>query len=218
MLSGHYRPSRDAALRARFSGASAEGLSGTALPRLPSPAYCRLRCHNGHEPKSFDMFETPVEMAQLQRLLDESYARAGEHLLAIHAAPARITADQLVAELQGMHVFVVATTTSECEPRTGPVDCFLYRGEVRFGTSANAHRARHLARSGAVSATHVRGEGLVVTVHGGVKPIDLEEADRDFGEYLRDHYGGAHYERYLVGSPYYRIVPHRMYAADMTVH
>ena len=164
------------------------------------------------------MFETQAEMAQLQRLLDESYARAGAHLLAIHTARARITADRLVAELQGMHVFVVATTTSAGEPRTGPVDCFLYRGEVRFGTSADAHRARHLARSRAVSATHVRGEGLVVTVHGDVEPLDLEEADRDFGEYLRNHYGDAHYERYLRGSPYYRILPHRMYAADMTVH
>ena len=135
------------------------------------------------------MFETPAEMAQLQRLLDESYERAGAHLLAIHITPARITAHRLVAELQGMHVFVVASTTSAGEPRTGPVDCFLYRGEVRFGTSADAHRARHLARSRAVSATHVRGEGLVVTVHGDVEPLDLEEADRDFGEYLRNHYG-----------------------------
>lgn len=162
------------------------------------------------------MFETAAEIAQLQRLLDESYTRAGEHLSSIHTAQVRITAEQLVARLQGMQVFVVATTTGRGEPRTGPVDCFLYRGRLRFGTAATARRARHLERRPAISATHVRGEGLVVTVHGRVDGLDLRGSDRDFADFLRGHYGDDHYERYLSESPYYAIVPQRLYAADMT--
>lgn len=162
------------------------------------------------------MFESPSEITQLQRLLDESYAGAGHHLTSIHTAQVRITAEQLVARLQGMHVFVVATTTGKGEPRTGAVDCFLYRGQLRFGTAADSYRARDLARRPAISATHVRGEGLVITVHGSVEPLDLRDSDSDFAGFLRKHYGDDHYERYLSGSPYYRIVPRRLYAADMT--
>lgn len=163
------------------------------------------------------MFETPSEITQLQLLLNESYARAGRHLISIHTARVRMTAELLVARLQGMHVFVLATTTGKGEPRTGPVDCFLYRGQVRFGTAVGSYRARDLARRPAISATHVGGEGLVVTVHGSAEPLDLTDSDSDFAGFLRTHYGDEHYERYLSQSPYYRIAPRRMYAADMTL-
>ncbi len=164
------------------------------------------------------MLETPDDIAQLQALLDESYAGAGPHLASIHTAETRITADQLVAHLQGMQVFVVATVTSDGRPRTGPVDCFLYRGQLRFGTAATAVRARHLARSPAVSATHVRGESLVVTCHGTVELLDVEGADRDFAVFLRRHYGDENYDGYLGHSPYYRILPDQLFAADMSAH
>jgi hypothetical protein len=161
------------------------------------------------------MFETTHHIVQLQRLLDESYSRAGRHLTSIHAEQVRLTAEELVARLQGMHVFVVATTTSHGRPMTGPVDCFLYRGQFRFGTAPGAYRARHLARSPAVSATHVQGEGLVVTVHGNAESIDLRDRDRDFADFLRSHYGSDHYQRYLSAGPYFGIVPERLFAADM---
>jgi hypothetical protein len=164
------------------------------------------------------MHETPDDLARLQEILDDSYARAGEHLASIHTARARVPASDLVSRLTGMQVFVVATTTRDGRPRTGPVDGFLYRGRVRFGTAATAVRARHLARSPAISATHVRGETLVVTVHGNARMLDMAGADADFAGFLGQHYGGDHYEEFLQGSPYYEIVPERMYAADMSVH
>lgn len=79
------------------------------------------------------MRETPEDIRRLQALLDESYARAGAHLASIHTPGGRITAADLVARLEGMQIFVVATTTRDGRPRTGPVDGFLYRGRVRFG-------------------------------------------------------------------------------------
>lgn len=164
------------------------------------------------------MRETPDDVARLQALLDESYAAAGPHLASIHTTDARLTAEEVVAQLRGMQVFVVATTTREGAPKTGPVDCFLHRGYFRFGTATNSVRARHLARSPAVSATHVRGEALVVTVHGTAEPLDLEDRDRDFREFLLGHYGHDQFDQHLANEPYYRIVPERLFAADMSVH
>lgn len=164
------------------------------------------------------MDETPQDIERLQALLDGSYARAGKHLTSIHTPQARIDAEDLVARMQGMQIFVVATTTGDGRPRTGPVDSFLYRGEVCFGTSASAVRARHLAHSPAISATHVRGETVVVTVHGNARMLDLDGADAGFRELLVDHYGSTTYEQFLAGSPYYGIEAEWLFAADMSVH
>lgn len=164
------------------------------------------------------MRETPGDVRRLQDLIDASYARAGAHLVSIHTPEARISADDLIRRLEGMHVFVVATTTADGRPRTGPVDTFLYRGRLCFGTSATAMRARHLARSPAISATHVRGETLVVTAHGTARTMDLKGADAEFGDLLRAHYGVETYEGFLAGSPYYAIDAEWLFAADMAVH
>lgn len=164
------------------------------------------------------MQETPDDIARMQSLLDESYAGAGPHLAAIHTRDARLTAEQLITRLLGMQVFVVATVTRDCRPRTGPVDCFLYRGDLRFGTASHSVRARHLARSPSISATHVRGEELVVTVHGTAEPLDFGGPDSDFRDFLREHYGADLFDQSLAGEPYYRILPERLFAADMSVH
>lgn len=164
------------------------------------------------------MHESTADIARLQALLDDSYARAGAHLTSIHTPEARLSAQDLVTRLQGMQTFVVATTTRDGAPRTGPVDTFLYHGELRFGTSASAVRARHLARSPALSATHVRGEALVVTAHGTARLLDLDGDDSDFRDFLQDHYGQDDYDKFLVASPYYGIQAQWLFAADMSVH
>ena len=161
------------------------------------------------------MFETAEQVRSMQAVLDRSYERAGPHLLSIHAPEARLTALDLARRLDGMQVFVIATSTREGLPRTGPVDTFLFKGELVFGTARNAIRARHLARSPTVSATHVRGETLVVTVHGVVRPIKLGRNDDGLEDFLRAHYGEEHFEKYLAGAPYFAIVPEWMFAADM---
>lgn len=163
------------------------------------------------------MRETDEDLDWLQGILDRTYASAGGHLRDIHTDAARVTARDLVARLDGMQVLVVATVTADGRPLTGPVDGFLYRGRWHFGTSPEAVRARHLARSPAVSATHVRGEELVVTVHGRARLLDLAGSDAGFAEVLRAQYGGD-WDDWSGGSPYYAIEPDRMYAADMSVH
>lgn len=163
------------------------------------------------------MHETPEDLARLQELLDRSYAVGGSHLRDIHTRPARLDAAEVVDRLDGMNIFVVATVSSHGRVFTGPVDGFLFRGRVHFGTSPVALRARHLAARPTVSATHVRGEELVVTVHGWARPLELRGADADFAALTREHYGTG-WDEWEGPPATWAIEPERMLAADMSVH
>lgn len=163
------------------------------------------------------MRETDADLDWLQDLLDRSHAAGGPHLRSIHTDAARLDAAAVVARLQGMQVLVVATVTADGRPLTGPVDSFLYRGRFHFGTSPQAVRTRHLDRRPQVSATHVRGEALVVTVHGTARPLDLAGADAGFADLTRHHYGTG-WDEWDPPPPAWRIEPRRMFAADMSVH
>lgn len=161
------------------------------------------------------MNEAAEDLEWLQELLDESYRGAAPHLASIHTESTRLSALDLVQKLDGMQILVVATVTTDGRPLTGPVDSFLHHGRFHFGTAPNAVRARHLARSPAISATHVRGEELVVSVHGDARPLDLAGHDRDFGEVARSWYGNDAVWHDAVG---WAIEPVKMFAADMSVH
>lgn len=161
---------------------------------------------------------TTDDLARLQALLDASYDGGGSHLLGIHTPEARLSAADLVRHLPSMHVMVVATVTADGRPLTGPVDAFLHHGEVHFGTSPSALRARHLRTRPAVSATYVDGERVVLTVHGRAVPLELAGRDRDYADRLRDHYGPGWWDDFGAGAAYYRVVADRVLAADMGVH
>lgn len=159
-----------------------------------------------------------ADLRWLQGLLDDSHRRAGEHLRGIHTASARVSARDLVERLDGMFVAVVATVSSDGRPFSGPVDAFLHHGRVFFGTSPLALRSRHLRARPAVSVTHVRGESLVLVVHGRARPADLAGADADIAARLRAHYGPEWWDDVGDGAAYYVVEPDRVFAADMSVH
>ena len=163
------------------------------------------------------MRETDEDLVWLQRLLERTYATAGAHLRDIHTPAARLDAAAVVARLVGMQLFVVATVSSDHRVFTGPVDGFLFRGRVHFGTSPAALRARHLVRRPTVSATHLRGEELVVTVHGRARPLDLRGTDADFAALTREHYGTG-WDQWEGPPAAWAIEPDRMFAADLSVH
>lgn len=164
-----------------------------------------------------DLNETDLDW--LQEMLDRSYATAGDHLLAIHTPAARLSAREVVRQLPGMQIFVVATVSRDGRPFSGPVDAFLYRARVYFGTAPNAARARHLRRAPVISATHVRGESLVVTVHGTARPLELSGRDAGFEAVVEEHYGFPFDQWGGDGeASVWAIEPERMFAADMSVH
>jgi uncharacterized pyridoxamine 5'-phosphate oxidase family protein len=136
------------------------------------------------------MRETPEDLQRLQSLLDESYARAGEHLRSIFTPERRMTASELAETLTGVRILNLATVTASCEPRVGPVDGLFYRGAFHFGSSQTSLRYRHLRERTQVSASHTVGEELAVVVHGHASFVDVwAEEHAGFRSVLIETYG-----------------------------
>ena len=164
------------------------------------------------------MYETPEEIAALQELLDRSYETAGKHLLAIHTPERRLTAEQVCERLQGMSLLTLATITSDGRPLTGPVDGIFYRGAFHFGSSPESMRFRHIRARPQVSATHLPGEELSVTVHGRAEMVDVRDPGfrRAILEIYEPRYGDTYQTEILDGGAVYaRIVADRMFTFHM---
>src|SRR5438132_10328457 len=121
------------------------------------------------------MHETPADIAALDELLDRSYASAGPHLLRIHTPERRMSAEQIAERLMGMRLLALATVTSDGRPLVGPVDGIFFRGAFHFGSSPDSVRFTHIRARPHVSATHLPGEELAVTVHGRAAVVDVRE-------------------------------------------
>ncbi len=159
------------------------------------------------------MRETPEDIVRLQRLLDESYAKAGEHLRDIITPERRLSAERICEELKGMTLLALATVSAKGEPVVGPVDGIFYKGLLWFGSAENSARFRHLRARPAVSATHTRGEELVVTVHGTAYEIDKALGQYDeFREVLREVYPDYDSWGHWESAPYAYIEPRVMFA------
>jgi len=166
------------------------------------------------------MHESPADLAALQDLLDNSYASAGAHLLSIHTPERRLSAGEVAQRLTGMCLLSLATVTADCRPVAGPVDGVFYRGAFHFGSSPDSLRFRHIRARPQVSATHLPGEELAVTVHGRAVPIDVAgEQNVGFRGTLLEIYVpryGPRWEEFLDSGPVYaRIDADRMFTFSM---
>ena len=163
------------------------------------------------------MLETPDDVARLQQLLDRSAAGAGPHLRGIITDERRLSAERVCQILQGLRLLVVATVTADGEPLAGPVDGYFLRGSFCFSSGRDSVRMRHLAARPAVSATHLPGEELAVTVHGRAELFDLRAPEGgELRQAMLDHYlprQGPEFETWLdeldaLGA---RIVAEKMF-------
>jgi uncharacterized pyridoxamine 5'-phosphate oxidase family protein len=162
--------------------------------------------------------ETAEDLAELQRLLDRSYAGAGRHLLRIHSPERRLNAEQIAERLQGMVLLALATSAADGRPVVGPVDGIFFRGAFHFGSAPDSVRFRHIAKRPQVSATHLPGEELAVTVHGRAEPVDISAGP--FRQTLLDIYVPRYGEKWAddfldTGPMYARIEAERMFAFHM---
>jgi nitroimidazol reductase NimA-like FMN-containing flavoprotein (pyridoxamine 5'-phosphate oxidase superfamily) len=161
--------------------------------------------------------ETEDDLIALQALLDRSYAVAGTHLLRIHTPERRLRAEQVAERLQGMRLLALATVTADGRPIVGPVDGIFHRGAFHFGSAPDSVRFRHIEARPWVSATHLPGEELSVTVHGRAVPVDIrDEQGAGFRQTLLDiyvpRYGAQWEEEFLDSGPLYaRIEAERMF-------
>jgi Pyridoxamine 5'-phosphate oxidase len=167
------------------------------------------------------MHETPEDLARLQELLDSSFAQAGPHLLRIITPERRLTAAEVAERLTGMRLLALATSTARGRPIVGPVDGVFYRGAFHFGSSPDSVRARHIAARPHISATHLPGEELAVTVHGRAEPVDLKRpSGHGFRQALLEiyvpRYGAGWEHDFLNSGPvYWRIEAERMFSFHM---
>lgn len=167
------------------------------------------------------MLETPAEIDRLQRLLDDSYDRAGAHLRSVIDPARRMRAEEVVAEMTGMCLLAIGTVTADGRPLTAPVDGYLIHGEVHFSLGRQAVRARHLARRPRCSATWLPGIERAVTVHGTAELYDALDPHRaELKQAMLDHYlpqQGEAFRTWLDGaSPLgVRIQPERIFSFAM---
>ena len=153
------------------------------------------------------MHETSQDVRDLQTLMDRSHAAAGAHLREVITADRLLPAADVVALLDGMCLLVLATVSSRGRPVAGPVDGIFFRGHWYFGSSSDSVRFTHIRRSPYVSASHLPGEHLQVTVHGTAAPIDVADPEHAaFRQALLDVYTpryGDSWERFLDSGPVY---------------
>jgi uncharacterized pyridoxamine 5'-phosphate oxidase family protein len=162
--------------------------------------------------------ETPEDIAALQELLDRSYERAGSHLRGITTPERRMSAEETVQALTGMRLLALATVTADGRPIVGPVDGIFFRGAFHFGSAPDSVRFRHIRARPHVSATHLPGEEMAVTVHGRASFADVSPGSA-LRQALLDIYApryGDAWERMLdEGALYARIEPDRMFTFRM---
>jgi hypothetical protein len=91
---------------------------------------------------------------------------------------------------------------------------------LHFGSAPDALRLRHIRARPRVSATHLQGEELAVTVHGEAVAVDVRAPEgAGLRRALLDVYVpryGPEWERFLDSGPVYaRIEADRMFAFAM---
>jgi hypothetical protein len=160
--------------------------------------------------------ETPEDIALLDELIERSFAEAGPHLVSIATPERRLRGRAVCERLTGMSLLALATVTSDGRPIVGAVDGIFYRAAFYFSSSRDSLRYRHLAVRPQVSATHLPGEHLAVTVHGKAVEIDLDGADRrGFRETVLEVYLPRYGDEFLklleTGVVYWRIEADRMF-------
>ena len=167
------------------------------------------------------MLETQEETDRLQQLMDRSAEGAGPHLRGIITGERRLSARQLIERLPGMCLLTVATVTAEGRPLAGPVDGYFLHGSWYFSSGRNSVRMRHLAARPAVSATHLPGEELAVTVHGRAELFELRDpAGVELRQAMLDWYvprQGPEFETWLdrLDAVAARIAAEKMFTFSM---
>ena len=167
------------------------------------------------------MLETEDELIRMQQLLDVSAREAGPHLKSIITDDRRLSASEVCRRLQGMCLLSLATATADGRPLVGLVDGYMIHGSFHFSSGRDAVRIRHLSARPAVSALHLPGDDLAVTVHGRAELFELSDpAHRDLRQAMLDEYlpkAGPAFETWLdsedpIGA---RIMAEKMFTFSL---
>lgn len=139
----------------------------------------------------------------------------------IITAERRLAAEQVCVKLHGMRLLTAATVTADGRPLTGAVDGYFLHGSWYFSSGRNSVRMRHLAVRPAVSATHLPGDELGITVHGRAELFELDDpAHGELRRAMLDHYlplQGPSFETWLdeADAMGVRIIADKMFTFSM---
>jgi Pyridoxamine 5'-phosphate oxidase len=157
------------------------------------------------------VYETEAEIADLQRLIDGTMARANPHMTGIVTPDRRLTARQVVTYLQGVRHVAFATVNGKGEPRVSPLDALFIHGRFTMGTGGGATRIAHLRVNPACSAVHMVGDRIAVVVNGRVEWLGRDHRDQDeLRSIWASTYGSDPCD--LGDVVWFRIEPHSMWA------
>ena len=161
------------------------------------------------------MNETEDDIRAVQEVLDHSMAEAGPHLREVLTPEHALDAGELCSRLSGMRLLALATVTADNRPLVGPVDGIFYRGAFHFGSAPDSVRIRHIRHRPQVSATHLPGEELAITVHGRATVLDMQDpAHAGLRRVVLDIYTprfGPGWEAFLDANVYARIDAERIF-------
>src|SRR3954467_8480125 len=90
------------------------------------------------------MFESEVDVRELQALIDRTFERANPHLAGIVKPERRLSARQVVRYLQGTKHVAFATVNAKGQPRVSPLDGVFVRGRLTVSTGGRGARLEHL--------------------------------------------------------------------------
>lgn len=125
------------------------------------------------------VFESDDELDEMQRLFDETLARANPHMASIVNEERRLTARQVAAYLQGTRHVAFSTVSPEGEPRVSPLDALFIHGRFTMSTGLRATKVRHLRANPHCSAVHMDGDRIAVVANGTVEWITRDHPDHD---------------------------------------
>lgn len=159
-----------------------------------------------------DMRETPEDIAWLSGVLTRSIERAGPYLRSSFRMPEHsLSAERLVAALEGILEVALATVTAKGEPRVAPTAALFYRGRFHVPTLLASARVAHLRRQPAVSVTYYEGVDLAVIVHGRAAFVTPEDADFEALSELQLETSEQTVRQWGADPLYLRIEPDVMY-------
>jgi uncharacterized pyridoxamine 5'-phosphate oxidase family protein len=139
--------------------------------------------------------ESPEEIAELQALLDRTFARMNPHMARIVKPERRLSARQVVTYLQGIRHVAFATVNPRGEPRVAPLDGLFVHGRFHLSTGGEAARLADLRRQPRCSLTHFVGDDVAVTVNGTAVVLERDHPDVPALEPVyRDAYGSLPFD------------------------
>lgn len=115
------------------------------------------------------MFETKAELAELQRLLDESFERAENIRYSGFNESHRLSASQL-AGFQGVRLVAVATVNSRGEPRAAPRSAAFLHGKFYLAANSKSTMVERLKRHPSLGFTYFENHMLIIG-HGTPTPF-----------------------------------------------